>query len=164
MDLYDFLEKVQDLSIEWLKNVISEILDENKENIFSMLEDQWSQGENEDGQAVGFYKPVTQNFYAFLNPPSSGMPKKAGDPYNLMWDGNLFKQLYLEFEKEGNEPKIYLLIDSDSSSKSKLFRNIRNENLVSDPESIFGIQKINLEEINTRVNEELIEKFYKFIN
>lgn len=161
MEIYEFLETSSKLDLAWLSLQIVSIISENEENLIYLLGEQWDAGENEDGQAVGYYKPTTENFWAIVNPPSSGMPKRAGSPYNLNWDGNLFRGLSIDFEFGGED--LFLLIDSSGNTKDPLFRQIRAEGLVQDPESIFGFQEINLGKISELTNEEVIEKFYSFL-
>lgn len=162
MEIYDFLENAKTLDLSWLGVQIISIISENEDNLFAMLREQWEAGENEDGQAVGHYKPTTENFYAIVNPPASGLPKRAGDPYNLIWDGNLFRQLNISFEFSGTD-ELYLLIDSSAGSKDSLFKRIRGENLVQDPESIFGLTQINLGKMTDLTNEGIISKFYELL-
>lgn len=161
MEIYEFLESSAGLDLNWLGLQIISIISENEENLLYLLGEQWERGQNEDGKAVGHYKPATENFYAIVNPPSSGLPKRAGSPYNLKWDGNLFRGLSIDFEFGGED--LFLLIDSSGSTKDPLFRQIRSEGLVDEPESIFGFQEVNLGKISELTNEGVIEKFYSFL-
>lgn len=161
MDIYEFLETSAKLDLNWLSVEIMSIISENEENLLHLLGEQWERGQNEDGKAVGHYKPTTENYYAIVNPPSSGLPKRAGSPYNLKWDGHLFRELSISFEFGGED--LFLLIDSSGSTKDPLFRQIRSEGLVDEPESIFGFQEVNLGKISELTNEEVINKFYSFL-
>lgn len=161
MEIYEFLETSAGLDLNWLGLQIIAIISENEENLLYLLGEQWERGQNEDGKAVGHYKPTTENFYAIVNPPSSGLSKRAGDPYNLKWDGNLFRGLSISFEFGGED--LFLLIDSSASTKDPLFRQIRSEGLVAEPESIFGFQEVNLGKISELTNEGVINKFYSFL-
>lgn len=162
MEIYEFLETSSKLDLQWLGLQIISIISENEENLIHLLKEQWEAGQNEDGKAVGHYKPTTENFYAIINPPSSGLPKRAGSPYNLIWDGSLLRGLSIDFEFGGGDD-LFLIIDSSGSTKEPLFQRIRGEGLVQDPESIFGFQEVNLGKIADLTNEEVIDKFYSFL-
>lgn len=161
MEIYEFLETSAGLDLNWLGLQIISIISENEENLLYLLGEQWERGQNEDGKAVGRYKWSTENFYAIVDPPLSGLPKREGQPYNLKWHGSLFRELSIKFEF-GNED-LFLLIDSSASTKDPLFRQIRSEGLVDEPESIFGFQEVNLGKISELTNEEVIKKFYSFL-
>lgn len=163
MEIYEFLETSTKLDLAWLGLQIRAIISDNEEKLLYLLREQWEAGKNEDGKPVGYYKPVTENFYAVLDPPSSGLPKRAGSPYNLIWGGSLFRGLSIDFEFGGGDD-LFLLIDSKASTKDPLFRRIRSEGLVADPESIFGFQEVNLGKIRELTNEGVINKFYEFLN
>lgn len=157
MEIYEFLENAKQINFDWLKSRLTQIIIENEMIFIDMLRSQWEKGENEDKHAVGIYKPVTENFYAKLDPPQSGMPKISGQPYNMIWDGDLIK--LTSFDLEVRDGFLILIVDSSASTKEPLFGHIRREKLVDDPESIFGLQEINLGILSEMTNESIIENF-----
>src|SRR5690606_33647838 len=159
MDVYQFLEEAKKINLEWLKSRITEIIIENELIFVDMLRAQWESGVNEAGKAVGRYKAITENFYSLINPPSSGMPKQAGEPYNLIWSGELIRLTSIDLEVKDDE--LILIIDSSDSSKNSLFSQIRKEGLVSEPDSIFGLQEVNLGKVVDMTEYDLIENFKK---
>lgn len=159
MDIYEFLDEANRINLEWLKSRITQIIVENETIFVDMIRSQWERGENEDEKPVGIYKPVTENFYAKLNPPSSGMPKKAGQPYNMIWDGDLIRLTNIDLEVKDNE--LILTIDSSGSSKKGLFERIRKEGLVHDPESIFGLQEFNLGKLTETTEDQIVKNFLR---
>lgn len=159
MEVYEFFDNANAVNKTWLINVVTEFLNLNEVEIVEMIKAQWTQGENEEGKPVGRYKPVTEGYYAKVNPPSSGMPKIAGQPYNLMWDGTLINRTGIKVEIKNEE--LILTIDSTATSKDPLFQRIKAEKLVSDPESIFGLQTVNLGKVTDMSEENLVDQFYK---
>lgn len=161
MEIYEFLERSTKLDLDWLAVEIMAIISDNEDFLLNLLDEQWDAGQNEDGDAVGRYKWSTEHFYSILDPPSSGNPKKEGQPYNLNWHGYLFRGLNFNFEYAGDE--LFLLIDSSGATKQPLFMQIKREGLVQDPNSIFGLQAVNLGKVNEMTNEQIINKFYEFL-
>lgn len=159
MDVFEFLDNAEQIDSEWLEKEIIQFLIENEILVVDMIKSQWEQGENEDGVEVGRYKESTENFYAKINPPASGMPKIAGQPYNLMWDGSLIRQTGINLEIKGGD--LIMTVDSTAGSKNPLFTQIRKESLVPEPESIFGLQEFNLGKVTEMSEENLVERFYQ---
>lgn len=160
MTIYEFIDIVEDMPSNWIELNVQSYIQNNQDIVFQFIRDQWELGENEDGQAVGYYKPVTENFYAKISRPL--LPKRTGQPYNLIWSGSLFNELYIEtkFSNNGN----LILIDSSSNSKSNLFAQIREENLINDPYSIFGLNEKHNSQLNQYIEDDLIENFKELLN
>ncbi|QHC84980.1 hypothetical protein AS589_09450 [Empedobacter brevis] len=160
MTIYEFIDIVEDMPSNWIELNVQKFVHDNQDMIFSFIENQWELGENEDGQAVGYYKPVTENFYAKISRPL--LSKRTGQPYNLIWSGSLFKELHIEtkFSNNGN----IILIDSSSNSKTKLFAQIKEENLINDPYSIFGLNEKHNSQLNQYIEDNLIENFKELLN
>ncbi|WP_314060183.1 hypothetical protein [Empedobacter brevis] len=160
MTIYEFIDIVEDMPSNWIELNVQSYIQNNQDIVFQFIRDQWELGENEDGQAVGYYKPVTENFYAKISRPL--LPKITGQPYNLIWSGSLFKELYIEtkFSNTGN----LILIDSSSNNKINLFAQIREENLINDPYSIFGLNEKHNSQLNQYIEDDLIENFKELLN
>ena len=160
MTIYDFIDIVEDMPSNWIELNVQNYIQNNQDIVFQFIRDQWELGENEDGQVVGYYKPVTENFYAKISRPL--LPKRTGQPYNLIWSGSLFKELHIEtkFSNNGN----IILIDSSSNSKTKLFAQIKEENLINDPYSIFGLNEKHNSQLNQYIEDNLIENFKELLN
>ena len=160
MTIYEFIDIVEDMPSNWIELNVQSYIQNNQDIVFQFIRDQWELGENEDGQAVGYYKPVTENFYAKISRPL--LPKRTGQPYNLIWSGSLFKELYIEtkFSNNGN----LILIDSSSNNKINLFAQIREENLINDPYSIFGLNEKHNSQLNQYIEDDLIENFKELLN
>ncbi|WP_312922517.1 hypothetical protein [Empedobacter brevis] len=162
MTIYEFIDIVEDMPSNWIELNVQSYIQNNQDIVFQFIRDQWELGENEDGQAVGYYKPVTENFYAIIDPPTMGMRKRTDKPYNMLWHGSLFKELFLELEFTKNAN--YVLIDSSSRSKDGLFYHIEREGLVNDPNSIFGLNEKHNSQLNQYIEDDLIENFKELLN
>lgn len=160
MTIYEFIDVVEEMSTNWIELNVQSYIQNNQDIIFQFIRDQWELGENEDGQAVGYYKSVTENFYAKIDRPL--LPKRTDHPYNLIWSGNLFRELYIEtkFSNNGN----LILIDSTSRSKNRLFYHIEREGLINDPYSIFGLNEKHNSQLNQYIEDNLIENFKELLN
>lgn len=157
MDVYEFFENAQKVNENWMIDRLKLFIFENERLVIDMIQSQWERSQNEEGKIVGRYKPITELFYAKVNPPISGMPKKSGEPYNMIWDGDLIKLTNIDFEIKNNE--FILLVDSTAPSKDGLFSHIRRERYIDEPYSIFGLQEINMGKLSDLTEENLIEKF-----
>ena len=156
MQIDEFLERAF-VDEDWLESIISYYLNQNEPMVKEYIKEQWTAGENEDKEAVGYYKKITEDYYAKINPPFSGLPKIAGKPYNLMWSTELFSRTFLEHKLE--LPAYVILVDSESSTRDPLFAQIKREGLVDDPFTIFGLNEENYEKLIVSVNQEIINKF-----
>ena len=66
------------------------------QKITELVKESLSEGEDSEGNILGFYSKVTE--IIALNPSEFGVPnpikpKVAGEPYNLQWAGNLFNSI-----------------------------------------------------------------------
>lgn len=146
MDLGEFLiNGSQTITPKWGDETVTDIIDTDK--IKEYLFAQWSAGENKDGQAVGFYTPYTESIAQ-----GTVLPKRAGEPYNLMWSGELFEKITTERKDE------ILEVDSSGNAKSSLFYLIEQNALVDSPDSIFGLTADNLKEFFDSIIKGIINK------
>jgi len=66
-----------------------------------------------DGDIIGTYSMTTQQI-AKENPPASGRPKIAGQPYNLEWNGDFFRQMFVVVLNDS------LVVESNSESFTEM--------------------------------------------
>lgn len=139
MDLgYFLINGSQTITPKWGEENANAVIDLDK--IKEYLFNQWKAGENKDGQPVGFYTPYTESIAR-----STILPKRAGEPYNLMWSGELFEKIVTELNGE------ILSVDSDGNAKSSLFYLIKQNALVDSPDSIFGLNNENLQDFFDKI-------------
>lgn len=139
MDLGCFLiNGSQTITPKWGEENADAVIDLDK--VKEYLYNQWKAGENKDGQPVGFYTPYTESIAQ-----GTVLPKRAGEPYNLIWSGELFEKIVTELKGE------ILLVDSDGNAKDSLFYLIRQNALVDNPDSIFGLNNENLQDFFDKI-------------
>lgn len=157
MKLYDFLISTKEITTkEWLSTAVKEVITENEGEFLKRLKEQWESGENEDGRAAGFYTQYTE-LISKKNPPSSGLTKKAGEPYNFLWSGNLFNSITLIVDD------LTITVDSTAKSKDSLFDRIDSEGRVT-PDSIFGLGEKNMDSFNEFLSMKITERIINKLN
>jgi hypothetical protein len=96
-----------------------------------------------DGDIIGTYSMTTQQI-AKENPPASGRPKIAGQPYNLEWDGDFFRQMFVVVLRDA------LVVESNSKS----FREMQAQDWWKD--EIMELTKENLQKYSDRIRTDYL--------
>lgn len=114
------------------------------------IREQWEKGENKDRQHVGYYSPFTEEISKVEHPI---MQKVTGQPYNLLWSGDLFERIFTTITDDA------VLIDSvETLAKKDLFSLIETvQGYVANADSIFGLQEENFKLFQKEIREKVIE-------
>ena len=100
--------------------------------------EQWEMGENKEGKAAGYYTAFTEEVASLEN---TLMPKIEGEPYNFMWSGNMWDAIDVYLTSDA------VNIDTNATeTRDSLFEIISQNNLISEAESIFGLNEENFKE------------------
>lgn len=138
------------ISKDSILELVEQVVFSQYELVKDLIRSQWEAGENMDGLAVGFYTEFTERLSNLLG--DAIMPKVAGEPYNLLWTGDLFEQIRIEFQDLG------LNVDSSSETEAPLFERISENAIVSEPYTIYGLNTENLEILLNSIQQDLIEE------
>lgn len=135
----------------------AEAILENAEIILSVLkEKQLGDGKDSNNQWIGFYKTITQDFYAKdpYNKPRT--PKISGQPYTMEWSGEFFDSLNLRVDSTKSEYDIF-----SSVGKDKFLENIYGRELtdLTDEHNTW----VNVNIIEPYVSTKIEESFFDFI-
>lgn len=110
--------------IESLKQQIPEVskdaIFENADYIISLLQtQQLSKGQDSYGNYVGFYKTVTQDYYAQDPYNKPRKPKNSGQAYNFEWTGEFFDSMNIKVDSSNTDYEIF-----SSTGKDKFLESI----------------------------------------
>lgn len=134
------------------KNEVVKSIGVYRKSYVKRQQQQQSKGENSEGKIIGVYK---QNRFRGVV-----KPKRKGKPYNLQHSGEMFRNMRLVVDDVGNDIRV------DIRSKGKGYRNIfdtvRKHGLISNPKTIFGLQKENRDELTQKVRQNLYKKLRKY--
>lgn len=156
MNLLEFIKKP--VTSNDLLNIVNSSIIENENLIVEVQKEQWEDGKDNKGKIIGTYKPFTEN--KAQESPRPNTPKIAGEPYNLNWSGDLRRKTFLKTKKASKD--ILITIDSKSDVVDELFETIKDYGFLSNPETIFGIQKNeNLDKVTKIVNSKSLIKLKK---
>lgn len=121
-DFYDFLKGVD------VDSLTDAIIKENKSEIIDLNADRLSEGKNIDNITVGHYTYATEQI-SKESSPRPLKPKRAGEPYNFIWSGDLFSNMFIKHESEKLE------IDSTGTGNSKKRDFVKKNRLLGFTES-----------------------------
>lgn len=151
MYLGDWLQVTsQEISKNSILEMIESVVFSQYDLVKDLIRSQWESGENMDGLAVGFYTEFTERLSNIIG--DAIMPKVAGEPYNLLWTGDLFEKIRIEYKDFG------LDVDSISENEAPLFGRISENGIVSEPYTIYGLNLENLEILLNSIQQDLIEE------
>lgn len=122
MDILEFLHKIKKYDQKAFSEIIQKEADDLRDTIVENQKEQLSKGENNKGGIIGTYTPFTEFIASRLNPLK---PKKAGQPYNFQWSGNLFKGLFSK-SKILNYNNLEIEIDSKATITDELEKRYSN--------------------------------------
>lgn len=143
------IEVSKKITADWAKTVVDSTVDNEKQSVTDFIKSQWERGENKNGEAAGYYTAYTERMAA---KETTVLPKLQGDPYNFLWSGDLFANILVSLDGGA------LLVDSSGRNKAKLFERISENSLISNPDSIFGLQDENKKKLYDQINFGLISK------
>ena len=88
----DLLKKLKGVNIT---SLTATVIKDNQNQIVQVNQIALDKGENYLGQTVGLYSKATE-LIAKEN-PIPNQPKKAGQPYNFDWSGNLLERMFITY-------------------------------------------------------------------
>lgn len=138
MNFFQFAEDLENYTTDnYLKLLGDDIVADKDIDYKFFLENQWDKGKDGNDVNLPVYSLITEIYYAKLFPPIK--PKIAGQPYNLMWTGDMFKLITFDYDFKGND--LTFKVDSTSQSKDELFStHLKNRD---NPYDIFKLNKEN---------------------
>lgn len=139
-DLNIFLEGLSDKFVEWNKNRLG-----NSEDIY--------------GDPLGWYEEITETFWVKEDPPSSGLPKVEGDPYNMDWHSSMFESIYTKIDNSGSTGILLSNEEMDANLPKwrGLLYNIYYSTYDQKEDKLFGFTEEDIEEIRDLIKPFLIE-------
>lgn len=147
-----FIKRLDEIE-KRIPRYLNRIVIDNAEIILSIIKDnQLAKGLNSFGNVVGYYESIT-SLYAFNDRKATSgrfpkTEKRAGQPYNFEWTGELFDSLNLKGNVNKNEYEIF-----SSVGKIKKLEGIYNTKLGD-------LTEENNEWINQNI---LLPKLYEYI-
>ena len=128
----DLLKKLKGVNI---KSLTATVIKEHQNEIVQVNQIALDKGENYLGQTVGLYSKATE-LIAKEN-PIPNQPKKAGQPYNFDWSGNLLERMFItyrnatiKFDSRGkgdNQKQLFVGINRLMGVNEKDSKLINNE-------------------------------------
>lgn len=122
----------------------------HKHKLSDIQKKQWAEGKDKSGQIIGTYKKATEDYAQ--EPPRPRKPKVFGKPYNLDWSGDMIRKTTVTPNKTNKT--VIITIDSRGKNLTKLFETIKVHGFLSDPNTIFGYQPENLNEVTKMINKD----------
>lgn len=135
-------------------NAVDRVVSENERILAEIQTEQWSEGKDKNNKIIGRYKPFTESISK--QSPFPNKPKKAGQPYNLDWSGELKRRTSINTKRVAND--VLIQIDSTASSLLPLFQTIEKHGLIDNPNDIFGYEPKKKDFVVKRIKEETLIK------
>lgn len=121
--------------------------------LFDEQRKQWDKGKDREGKIIGLYSKATEII-------TKGR-KKEGKPWNLFNTGELRREIYADIKHSPVD--VTIRVDSESSTRNKLFNTILYRGLISRPETIFGLQDKPKEKFVNKIQKKAINNYLKLI-
>lgn len=92
----DLYKKMQRINVDSMAELI---IKEKKKQIIELNIDELAKGKNTKDELVGVYSKATE-IIASNSSQKPLLPKKAGEPYNFVWQGNLIPNIFVTLRND----------------------------------------------------------------
>ena len=144
-----------------LINSVKVSVSENELILKKLQTEQWGEGEDKNGEVIGFYAKTTEEIAKRAN-PKPNRPKIAGERWNLDWTGELNRRTDIKTRTVSND--VLVQIDSTSSTLLPLFQTIEIFGRLSNPNTIFGYQTKRKDVVTRIIKTTALSKLKRKLN